>query len=97
VPEGLKPIPVPLVQTMSPVEHLTGTSLTANHSLTLANCQQDSSAKHVHSDTEDCGQQQSRLSALCHSVSEKLVITKYHLFLTTCLSVFKSVILDIFQ
>lgn len=85
------------MQTMFPGEHLTGTSLTANHSLTLGNCQQESSAKHVRFDIEDCGQQQSSLSALCHSVSEKSVITKYHLFITTYFSVFKSVILGICQ
>lgn len=82
---------------MFPAEHLTGTSLAANHTLTLGNCQQDSSAKHVHFDIEDCGQQQSSLSALSHSVSEKLVIIKYHLFITTYFSGFKSVILNICQ
>lgn len=71
---------------MSPAEHLTGTSLTANQSLTLGNCQQHS-AKHVHFDIEDCRQQRSSLYALFHSVSGKLVIAKYHLFITTYLSV----------
>lgn len=68
---------------MFPAEHLTGTSLIVNHILTLGNCQQDSSAKHMHCDLEHGGQQQSSLSALCYTVSEKLVITKHHLFITT--------------
>lgn len=57
----------------------------------------NSSAKHVSFGGGDCGQQQSSLSPLRHSVPEKLVITKYHLFITTYFSVFKSVVLRICQ
>lgn len=66
------------------------------HCESQLNAPHNSSAKHVSSDG-DCGQQQSSLSPLCHSVPEKLVITKYHLFITTYFSVFKSVVLGICQ